>query len=81
MPKENFVPELSKIARQAGFTEDSLRTCLRDQALMDKILTAAGAPPTSSASTPHRPSSSTASGWQADRIEDFDKAIEPLLKS
>ena len=36
--KESFVPELAKIARQAGFTEDSLRTCLRDQALMDKIL-------------------------------------------
>ena len=32
------MPELSKIARQAGFTEDSMRTCLRDQALMDKIL-------------------------------------------
>ena len=36
--KEELRAELAKFAQQAGFTEDSLRTCLRDQALMDKIL-------------------------------------------
>ena len=81
VPKENFVPELSKIARQAGFTEDSLRTCLRDQALMDKILTvrrrAADEFGVNSTPTFFINGKRLAGG----SLEDFDKAIEPLLKS
>ena len=66
--KENFVPELAKIARQAGFTEESLRTCLaRPGSDGQDPRSAAGALPMSSASTRRRPSSSTASGWPADR--------------
>ena len=79
--KEAFVPELAKIARQAGFTEDSLRTCLRDQALMDKILDgrrrAVDEFGVNSTPTFFINGKRLAGG----SLEDFDKAIEPLLKS
>jgi protein-disulfide isomerase len=79
--KEAFVPELAKIARQAGFTEDSLRTCLRDQALMDKILDgrrrAVDEFGVNSTPTFFINGKRLAGG----SLEDFDKALEPLLKS
>ena len=81
VPKESFVPELAKIARQAGFTEESLRTCLRDQALMDKILEGRrrGADEFGVNSTPtfFINGKRLAGG----SLEDFEKAIAPLLKS
>jgi protein-disulfide isomerase len=81
VPKENFVPELSKIARQAGFTEESLRACLNDQELMNKILTvrarAADEFGVNSTPTFFINGKRLAGG----SLDDFDKAIEPLLKS
>jgi len=81
VPKENFVPELAKIARQAGFTDETLRACLGDQALMDKILTvrsrAADEFGVNSTPTFFINGKKLVGG----SIEDFDKAIEPLLKS
>jgi protein-disulfide isomerase len=81
VPKENFVPELAKIARQAGFTDESLRACLGDQALMDKVLTVRGRGNeefgVNSTPTFFINGKRLAGG----SIEDFDKAIEPLLKS
>jgi protein-disulfide isomerase len=81
VPKENFVPELAKIARQAGFTEESLRTCLTDQELMNKVLTvrarAADEFGVNSTPTFFINGKKLAGG----SLEDFDKAIEPLLKS
>ena len=35
--RSNPVPELFKIAKQAGFTQESFDKCLTDQALLDKI--------------------------------------------
>ena len=35
--RNNPVPELFKIAKQAGFTQESFDKCLTDQALLDKI--------------------------------------------
>jgi protein-disulfide isomerase len=35
--RSNAVPELFKIAKQAGFTQESFDKCLTDQALLDKI--------------------------------------------
>jgi protein-disulfide isomerase len=35
--RTNAVPELFKIAKQAGFTQESFDKCLTDQALLDKI--------------------------------------------
>jgi len=81
VPKENFVAELSKFAKQAGFTDESLRACLSDQALMDKVLKVRGrgADEFGVNSTPtfFINGKRLAGG----SIEDFDKAIEPLLKS
>lgn len=81
VPKENFVPELAKIARQAGFTDETLRACLSDQALMDKVLTVRGRAAdefgVNSTPTFFINGKRLAGG----SIEDFDKAIEPLLKS
>jgi len=36
--ENNFVPSLLKFGKQAGFTEESFNTCLRDQKLMDAVL-------------------------------------------
>jgi protein-disulfide isomerase len=36
--ENSFVPSLMKFGKQAGFTEDSFKTCLRDQKLMDAVL-------------------------------------------
>lgn len=36
--RENPVPALFEIAKQAGFTKESFETCLKDQELLDKIL-------------------------------------------
>jgi protein-disulfide isomerase len=80
--KDSFVPELSKFARQAGFTEDSMRVCLKDQELMEKILTArrraadefgVSSTPTFFVNGKRLPGGNS--------LEDFDKAFEPLLKS
>jgi protein-disulfide isomerase len=80
--KDSFVPALSRFARQAGFTEDSMRACLKDQALMDKILTARkrAAEEFGVNSTPTFFINGKKLGGGA-AIEDFDKALEPLLKS
>ena len=80
--KESFVPELSKFARQAGFTEESMRQCLTDQDLMDKVLTARkrAADEFGVTSTPTffiNGKRLTGGG----SLEDFEKAFEPILKS
>jgi protein-disulfide isomerase len=79
--KDAFVPQLSKFAKQAGFTEDSMRKCLQDQDLMDKILSnrkratdefGVNSTPTFFINGKRLPGGNT--------IEDFEKAFEPLLK-
>jgi protein-disulfide isomerase len=79
--RTNPVPELFKMARQAGFTQESFDKCLTDQKLLDDI-------------TAVREKASTTFGVSAtptffingkrltdrsDQIESFDKAITPLL--
>ncbi|MEQ8824756.1 MAG: DsbA family protein [Filomicrobium sp.] len=36
--RDNPVPKLFEFAKQAGFTKESFETCLKDQALLDKLL-------------------------------------------
>jgi protein-disulfide isomerase len=81
-PKEEFMPGLTKFAKQIGFTEDTMRACLKDEALMDKVLQVrsraadefgVGSTPTFFINGKRLPGGAA--------IEDFDKAFEPLLKS
>lgn len=78
--RSNPVPALFEIAKQAGFTKESFETCLKDQALLDKILA-------------QRQRASTEFGVKstptffingeklsgAPTLESFAKAIDPLL--
>ena len=80
--RQNAVPELFKIAKQAGFTQESFDKCLTDQALLDKI-------------SQGRERASTKFGVDATptffingkklidgpTIEAFDKAIAEVVKS
>jgi protein-disulfide isomerase len=80
--KDSFMPELSKFARQAGFTEDSMRQCLTDQVLMENILSARkrAVDEFGVSSTPtFFINGKKLSGGNS--LEDFDKALAPLLKS
>jgi protein-disulfide isomerase len=78
----NPVPELFKIAKQAGFSQESFDKCLTDQKLMDdvvKIRTRA-ADTFGVASTPTFFINGKKMTGQP-TIEEFDKALSALLKS
>ncbi|HXF53828.1 MAG TPA: DsbA family protein [Hyphomicrobiaceae bacterium] len=75
-------PKLFEVAKQAGFTKASFDACLSDQALYDKIL--AGRARASDKfgvnSTPTFFVNGQRLGGGA-TLADFDKTLEPLLKS
>jgi protein-disulfide isomerase len=78
----NPVPELFKLAKQAGFTQESFDKCLTDQALMDDIVKIRGraADVLGVGSTP----TFFINGKKmtgAPTVEEFDKAFAALLKS
>jgi protein-disulfide isomerase len=78
----NPVPELFKLAKQAGFTQESFDKCLTDQALMDDIVKIRGraADVFGVGSTP----TFFINGKKmtgAPTVEEFDKAFAALLKS
>jgi protein-disulfide isomerase len=78
----NPVPELFKIAKQAGFTQESFDKCLTDQKLMDDIvkIRSHAADDFGVGSTP----TFFINGKKmtgAPTIEEFDKAFSALLKS
>ena len=78
----NPVPELFKLAKQAGFTQESFDKCLTDQKLMDDIvkIRSRAADNFGVGSTP----TFFVNGKKmtgAPTIEEFDKAFAPLLKS
>lgn len=79
--RDNPVPKLFEIARQAGFTQESFDKCLTDQALLDKLI--AGR---TRASEKFGVSSTptffiNGKRLQGGTLADFEKALEPLLKS
>jgi protein-disulfide isomerase len=78
----NPVPELFKIAKQAGFTQDSFDKCLTDQKLLDEVTTVrktasekfgVNATPTFFINGKRMRGAPT--------LEEFDKMLEPILKS
>jgi len=78
----NPVPELFKLAKQAGFTQEGFDKCLTDQQLMDDIvkIRSRAADSFGVGSTP----TFFINGKKmtgAPTIEEFDKAFAPLLKS
>lgn len=78
----NPVPQLFEIAKQAGFTQESFDKCLTDQALLDKVI--AGR---SRASEVFGVTSTPTFFINGKRLQggssigDFEKVLEPLLKS
>jgi protein-disulfide isomerase len=78
----NAVPKLFEIAKQAGFTQESFDKCLTDQKLLEQIsaVRARASEKFGVNSTPtFFINGKRLSGGSA--IGDFEKAIEPLLKS
>jgi protein-disulfide isomerase len=79
--RQNAVPELFKIAKQAGFTQESFDKCLTDQALLDKITQGR-----ERASTKFGVDSTPAFFINGKKLKDgpsieaFDKAIAEALK-
>lgn len=80
--KGNPVPKLFEVAKQAGFTQESFDKCLTDQALLDKIIAVR-----TRASDKFGVNSTPTFFINGKRLQggtaiaDFDKALEPLLKS
>ncbi len=78
--RTNPVPELFKIAKQAGFTQETFDKCLTDQKLLDQISAVRDR------ATKDFGVSSTPTFFingkrlKGGSFEDFEKAIEPLLK-
>jgi protein-disulfide isomerase len=79
----NPVPELFKMARQAGFTQESFDKCLTDQKLLDDITAARerAAKTFGVNSTPTFFINGKRLTDRSDTIDSFSKAIDPLLKS
>lgn len=80
--RTNPVPELFKIAKQAGFTQESFDKCLTDQKLLDEVTAVrtrgnekfgVNATPTFFINGKRMQDAPT--------IENFDKMLTPLLKS
>jgi protein-disulfide isomerase len=78
----NPVPELFKVAKQAGFTQESFDKCLTDQKLLEQVTSIR-----SKASDKFGVNSTPTffiNGkrlQEAPSVEAFDKALAPLLKS
>lgn len=79
--RTNPVPELFKMARQAGFTQESFDKCLTDQKLLDDITAVREKASTTFGvnSTPTFFINGKRLTDRSDQIESFDKAITPLL--
>ena len=80
--RTNQIPELFKIAQQAGFTKDSFDKCLTDQALYDKIV--AGRERASKAFGVDATPTFFINGKRltdGPTMEAFDKAIGEVVKS
>lgn len=77
----NPVPELFKVARQAGFTQESFDKCLTDQKLLDDITAGRerGSKTFAVNATPTFFINGKRLVERSDAIESFDKAITPLL--
>jgi protein-disulfide isomerase len=78
----NPVPELFKVAKQAGFTQESFDKCLTDQKLLEQVtsIRSKAADKFGVSSTP----TFFVNGKRlqdAPTVEAFDKALAPLLKS
>jgi protein-disulfide isomerase len=78
----NPVPELFKVAKQAGFTQESFDKCLTDQKLLEQVtsIRTKAADKFGVSSTP----TFFINGkrlQEAPTVEAFDKALAPLLKS
>ncbi len=77
----NPVPELFKMARQAGFTQEAFDKCLTDQKLLDDIT--AGREKAGKTFAVNATPTFFINGKRlvdrSDSIESFDKAITPLL--
>ena len=79
---QNPKAKLFEIAKQAGFSEESFEKCLTDQALLDKVnaVRTRASDQFQIASTP----TFFVNGKRLagnNRLEDFDKVIEPMLAS
>jgi protein-disulfide isomerase len=78
----NPVPELFKVAKQAGFTQESFDKCLTDQKLLEQVTSIR-----SKASDKFGVNSTPTFFINGKRLQDaptvesFDKALAPLLKS
>jgi protein-disulfide isomerase len=78
----NPVPSLFEIAKQAGFTQETFDKCLTDQALLDKIT--AGRTRASDKFQINATPTFFINGKRLEgpgTIENFDKALSPLIKS
>jgi protein-disulfide isomerase len=78
---KNTTETLKRIGKQAGFSEQAVETCLKDQALLDKI--AADQKYASDVLKVNSTPSFFINGEAVKGVtfEDFDKVIKPLLKS
>jgi protein-disulfide isomerase len=78
--RSNPVPALFEIAKQAGFTKESFEKCLKDQAMLDKILAQRerASKEFGVSSTPTFFINGTKLAG-APTLESFSKAIDPLL--
>ncbi len=74
------LPKLMEVAKQAGFTKESFETCLKDQKLLDQLVSARKAAgekfQISATPTFFINGQRLTGGYQ---LADFEKAIDPLL--
>ena len=78
----NPVPRLFEIAKQAGFTQESFDKCLTDQALLDKITTIRTRASDKFGVTATPTFFINGKKLQgAPTMAEFDKVLEPLLKT
>lgn len=77
----NPVPELFKIAQQAGFTQERFDTCLKDNATLEQMITARqhASDTFGVNSTPTFFINGKRMRGRSDSIEAFDQALTPLL--
>lgn len=80
--RNNPVPALFEIAKQAGFTKESFEKCLKDQSMLDKILAQRkrASKEFGVNSTPSFFINGEKFGG-APTVEDLSKAIDPLLSA
>jgi protein-disulfide isomerase len=81
VPENQFVPQLFKMARQAGFTQEAFDKCLTDQSLLDKLIEMRerGSKMFGVESTPTFFINGKRLTDRSDQIESFDKALQAIL--